>query len=341
MGQIVTFCACLPSPSSRGENGDNATFGGALPSTPAKGSPFNTSMFNSPPELRAMTPELSVANDTSGEQVHPGDTIGDFQLLQKIGDGHFSNVFIAKDVRDGSPCAAKVMHARSLREDSLRGYDYRNEIAIHAAMDHENIIRLREYSVEYDRATMVMDAACGGTLRDYIVAEEYLEEEDARRVMRQLVPAISYCHSRGVYHRDIKPENILLTGFGEIRLCDFGLATSVDVVGKRLRGRSGTKEYVAPEVLWGVDEWYDGRKSDSFSVGVVLYAMVHGAIPFGRKRGDDGTAQRDCDLVFEDDVSEDLRELIRGLLHPDPQLRLEMQDVMSHPWYAFNPPQKI
>lgn len=330
MGQAASFCQCLPNLRALGRRCGSEDKGGNDSSSDSS----TRCALVSPPKPLTM----STVDESQGCQEEktpaPGEKVGHYRVLREMGSGHFGNVFIAKDERDGSPCALKLMEARTLREESLRGYDFRTEIAIHASMQHDNIIRLRDFAIDEKWAIMVMDAACGGTLRDYIVREEYLDEDDARRLMRQLVPAIAYCHARSVCHRDIKPENILLTGFGELRLCDFGLAASVDVVGKRLRGKSGTKQYSAPEVLWAVDGGYDGAKADAFSVGIVLYVMVHGAIPYGRKRTADGTVQRDGELVFEDDVTEELRALLRGLMEPEPELRLTMKDVMVHPWYV-------
>ncbi|KAF5949786.1 hypothetical protein HYC85_011779 [Camellia sinensis] len=131
---------------------------------------------------------------------------------------------------------------------------------------------------------IVLEYVGGGKLFDKIAKLGRLKEDEARRYFQQLINAVDYCHSRGVYHRDLKPENLLLDSFGGLKVSDFGLsAFSPASVGKYyedglLHTACGTPNYVAPEVF--TDKGYDGTAADICSCGVILFVLVAGYLPF-------------------------------------------------------------
>lgn len=232
-----------------------------------------------------------------------------------------------------------------------------------ASLDHPNIIRLHDIAMgttekenkkdkayhsgksdqadhadhaghadKADTVAVVMELAGSGTLHSIVEQEGYLEEDEARVYMRDLANAVKHCHERGVYHRDLKLENILVTATGTVKLSDFGLAVAVDVRGMQVRGSSGTKEYAAPEVLFGRGLPYDGAKADAFSLGVILFIMVHGYRPFGRQRDEKGVIMTDDAPTFDEEVSGELVELLKGLLMSDASKRTGVDGILEHRW---------
>ncbi|XP_044983818.1 CBL-interacting protein kinase 29-like [Hordeum vulgare subsp. vulgare] len=161
---------------------------------------------------------------------------------------------------------------------------------------------------------------CGASARDL-----------ARHYFRQLVSAVRYCHSRGVYHRDIKPENLLLDGEGELKVADFGLGAIAD--GSLHHTLCGTPAYVAPEIL--SKQGHDPAKDDIWSCGVVLFVLAAGYLPFNdaslinmyRKI----YAGRFCCPNW---FSPALRHLLRRILDPNPATRIDMDGIMEHPWFC-------
>lgn len=273
----------------------------------------------------------NVSEDVSEVCLKVGEKIGEYEVLKKLGSGHFSTVYAVRHLTQQKYCAAKVINRRFAELQSEKGYDYRKEVSIHAALEHENIVRFHEMVTARDTVMVCMDFV-GGTLRDTVMEASWLDEEEARPYFGQLVGAVQHCHSVGVFHRDIKPENILVTAWEQVRLCDFGLACAVDVVGGKARGRSGTRQYSAPEVLWGDGGEYDGAKADAYSVGAVLYVMTHGGVPFRRERGENGEVKPDGVLNIHEDISEDLRDLLERLMAPQPDRRMDLNEIWCHPW---------
>ncbi|KAE8773679.1 CBL-interacting protein kinase 29 [Hordeum vulgare] len=164
----------------------------------------------------------------------------------------------------------------------------------------------------------------GGELFSLVDSDGRMTEDLARHYFRQLVSAVRYCHSRGVYHRDIKPENLLLDGEGELKVADFGLGAIA---------LCGTPAYVAPEIL--SKQGHHPAKVDIWSCGVVLFVLAAGYLPFndtslinmyrkiyaGRFR---------CPNWF----SPALRHLLRRILDPNPATRIDTDGIMEHPWFC-------
>ncbi|XP_048438820.1 CBL-interacting protein kinase 32-like [Pyrus x bretschneideri] len=123
-----------------------------------------------------------------------------------------------------------------------------------------------------------MEFVTGGELFDKIVNNGRMREDEARRYFQQLINAVDYCHSRGVYHRDLKPENLLLDACGNLKVSDFGLSALSQQDDGLIHTTCGTPNYVAPEVLKGGG--YDGATADLWSCGVILFVLLAGYLPF-------------------------------------------------------------
>ncbi|CAD6258704.1 unnamed protein product [Miscanthus lutarioriparius] len=156
----------------------------------------------------------------------------------------------------------------------------RREITTMRLVAHKNIVELHEVMATRNKIYFVMEYVKGGELFDKIEKSGKLTEAIAHKYFQQLISAVDYCHSRGVYHRDLKPENLLLDENENLKVSDFGLSALSE--SKRQDGllhtTCGTPAYVAPEVISKTG--YDGAKSDIWSCGVVLFVLVAGYLPF-------------------------------------------------------------
>ncbi|KAG1338971.1 CBL-interacting protein kinase 2 [Cocos nucifera] len=198
---------------------------------------------------------------------------------------------------------------------------------------HPNVVQLYEVMATKSKIYFVMEYVKGGELFNK-VCKGKLKEDVARKYFQQLICAVDFCHSRGVYHRDLKPENLLLDDNGDLKVSDFGLSALAE--SKRQDGllhtTCGTPAYVAPEVI--NRKGYDGAKSDIWSCGVILFVLMAGYLPFHdpnlmemyRKIG---KAEFKCASWFPSDV----RKLLLRILDPNPSTRISIAKIMENPWF--------
>ncbi|PHT48131.1 CBL-interacting serine/threonine-protein kinase 23, partial [Capsicum baccatum] len=156
----------------------------------------------------------------------------------------------------------------------------KREISTMKLIRHPNVVRIFEVMASKTKIYIVLEYVRGRELFDEIARQGRLKEDEARRYFQQLINAVDYCHSRGVYHRDLKPENLLLDSFGTLKVSDFGLSALSKQVRDDglLHTACGTPNYVAPEVL--TDKGYDGTTTDVWSCGVILFVLMAGYLPF-------------------------------------------------------------
>lgn len=169
----------------------------------------------------------------------------------------------------------------------------------------------------------------GGELFDYVSHHGPLEEEEAVRLFRQIIAGLSHCHRFNICHRDLKPENILLDENKNIKLVDFGMA-ALQPQNRWLNTSCGSPHYAAPEIIYG--QKYRGNKVDIWSVGVILYAMLNGYLPFD---GDDvnDTLRRVKKGLYSlsPDLSAEAQDLIQRILQSRPENRISMRQIQKHP----------
>ena len=167
------------------------------------------------------------------------------------------------------------------------GAQIKKEISIMKSVAHNHVVAIRDVFATSSKIFIVLELVDGGELFEYLLEKKRLAEAEARHFLQQIVDGLGYCHSQGIFHRDLKPENLLLDLNGDIKISDFGLSTlyvggadggaSDDRV-ELLHTTCGTPNYVAPEVL--ENRGYDGRQADVWSVGIVLFVLVAGYLPF-------------------------------------------------------------
>lgn len=265
----------------------------------------------------------------------PSETlrVGGYQLLETLGRGNFGKVRRAIHLYTQQQYAVKVVSASMLKEDLPGNLDIRREMSILRALSHPNIIQLHEVMVSGSRIYLVMDLATGGDFFN-IICKGRLKERLARKFFRQLVDAVHYCHMNGVYHRDLKPENMLVSN-GNLKVTDFGFSAMKDHGRLLLQTNCGSPHYCAPEVWNGSQNGYDGRKSDAFSVGVILFVLLSGHLPFSN--GNEGNVLQlvnICNVPYPEGwFSADAEDLLRKLLVADPKKRWSLSSVKRHPWF--------
>jgi serine/threonine protein kinase len=207
---------------------------------------------------------------------------------------------------------------------------FQREIHAMAYLKHQNLVQLRDFFWDDTRYFLVMDYCPGGTLFDYIVSKEKIEEPMAALILEQIVAAIAYCHSYGVAHRDLKPENVMIDKFPLIKVSDFGLCGFMSG-SELMKTFCGSPCYCAPECVCRIQ--YDGRKSDVWSLGVVLYAAVTGNHPWDTQNVSKMLRQiTKGAYIIPTAVSSQCRELIASMLKVEPLHRITLEQILEHPW---------
>ncbi|PIA45812.1 hypothetical protein AQUCO_01600210v1 [Aquilegia coerulea] len=217
----------------------------------------------------------------------------------------------------------------------------KREISVMKMVKHSNIVELHEVMASKSKIYFAMEFVRGGELFAK-VAKGRLKEEVARAYFQQLISAIDFCHSRGVYHRDLKPENLLLDDEGNLKVTDFGLSALSEHLRQDglLHTTCGTPAYVAPEVIG--KKGYDGAKADLWSCGVILYVLLAGFLPF-----QDDNVVAMYKKIYRGDFkcppwfSSDARRLVTKLLDPNPSSRITISKVMETSWFKKSIPKAI
>ncbi|CAL5042439.1 unnamed protein product [Urochloa decumbens] len=262
--------------------------------------------------------------------------MGRYELGKLLGKGSFAKVYLARNAETGEEVAIKIMDKGHLARSGAVQQQVMREIDIMRRVRHPNVVRIHEVMATKRSIFVVMEYVGGGSLDAYLAhraAGRGLAEPSARRVFHQLVSALDYCHSLGVYHRDVKPDNILVDGAGKIKVADFGLSALADADRREapLHTVCGTPMFIAPEVF--LRRGYDGAKADVWACGVVLFALAAGRFPFNQR--DTGLYHliRRGDYHCPPWFSPGLVRLIRSLLCPDPERRIAMAQIKENPWF--------
>ncbi|XP_051009634.1 putative sperm motility kinase W [Acomys russatus] len=248
-----------------------------------------------------------------------------YRMLLPIGQGTYGSVRLAQHKLTGTLVAIKTI-ANSKR----RLHWILSEIAILETLEHPNIIRLFQVLETPKCYHLVMEYAPGGNLFQLVREEGRLEEEKARKIFGQIVAAIKHCHSMDIIHRDLKPQNILIDEDGAVKVIDFGLATR-SRAGTKLKGQCGTKGFFAPELVHDIA--YDGRKADIWSLGVLLFFITTGHLPFSSKQWCE-TAKKITTATYDIPtyLSGQLENLIHQMLTVAPEMRPSIEELEKHPW---------
>ena len=201
--------------------------------------------------------------------------ITDYILKQDIGEGNFGKVKLGIHIITGEEFAIKILNKEQIKIKMKNTIFKENEII--TKFNHINVIFVFAIIEDAENYYIVMEYCKTGELFDYIVAHQYLSEEESSVLFYQLINGVEYIHSKGIAHRDLKPENLLLTESNILKIIDFGLSHEFDKI-NFLATKCGSPSYAAPEIIKGGK--YDGFKTDIWCCGIILYAMVCGYLPF-------------------------------------------------------------
>ena len=271
--------------------------------------------------------------------------------IKEISNGTYAKLYIVQRKTDFKLYCCKEI----LKSKVADLYNFRNEINILSKADHPNIIRIFEIFEDSRYISIIMEYCTGGDLfqkiNELAEKDQAFSEKEAVKIFKQLMSAVSYCHSQGICHRDLKPDNIIFVNKepnSPIKVIDFGLSKIFGEIKPIMKGnkieknimspRVGTAYYMSPEVLQGN---YD-NKCDIWSCGVILYILLCGYPPF------DGDTQNDIlkaiskkKYSFPEEewksVSDDAKDLIKHMLC-DPDKRFNAQNVLNHHWIEKNAP---
>jgi serine/threonine protein kinase len=284
-------------------------------------------------------------------------SIGGYLVGKFIGKGAFGEVFSAEHQVNREKVALKFLKKTEILRDldSLR--QVYKEIQCMQAMHHQSIIGLVQHFDSEHHIVLAFELMEGGDLLQYMLTHQKLDEElseedslafseeDSRTVFQQIVNGVAYAHHQQICHRDLKLENILLKGntLDVVKIGDFGLSEFYSINGKGIKSEAGTLSFLAPEVFSGTA--YVGPPLDVWSLGVILFTMLCGRLPFDgmdtSRRGGNNDKQRNMVIKnkiskglykVNDNLSPEAKDLIRRVFHLDPMERATMSEIQSHAW---------
>uniref|UniRef100_A0A674HNA7 BR serine/threonine kinase 2 n=1 Tax=Taeniopygia guttata TaxID=59729 RepID=A0A674HNA7_TAEGU len=272
----------------------------------------------------------STGKEGSGAQ--HAQYVGPYRLEKTLGKGQTGLVKLGVHCVTCQKVAIKIVNREKLSESVLMKVE--REIAILKLIEHPHVLKLHDVYENKKYLYLVLEHVSGGELFDYLVKKGRLTPKEARKFFRQIISALDFCHSHSICHRDLKPENLLLDEKNNIRIADFGMA-SLQVGDSLLETSCGSPHYACPEVIRG--EKYDGRKADVWSCGVILFALLVGALPF-----DDDNLRQLLEKVkrgvfhMPHFIPPDCQNLLRGMIEVDASKRLTLEHIQKHIWYIEN-----
>ncbi|KAK5580578.1 hypothetical protein RB653_000598 [Dictyostelium firmibasis] len=310
-------------------------------STSCSSNSTTSSSSNSPTSQNKISPGYR----NKQQQLHKkGQKIGNYLLGKTIGSGTSSKVKIGTNINTGKQYAIKITKPKRIKERK----EIEREISILKRLKHDNIIQLHDaiYEDEAGRICLILELVSGGELFDYIVARGRLSEKEGRKFFRQMLCGLIYCHSNMVCHRDLKLENLLVDEDGNLKISDFGYSNIIKP-GNLLSTFCGSPVYAPPEIL--LEKRYNGNEVDIWSMGVILYAMVTGQLPWTLT---DGVQVEGMDRLLRGEfkypshviLSDDVKDLINRMIVAEPVERATLDEIKNHVWvnkgYDMEPDQE-
>lgn len=300
---------------------------------------------NKKSESKEKTRQKKAPSPNKNEQDSSEETaFNNYVIIKTIGRGNFAKVKLAYHKPTGVEVAIKVINKSQMTPQSLSKIE--REVKIMKRISHPNIVKLYEVIETPKMLYLVMEYASGGEVFDYLVIHGKLKEKDARLKFRQILSAVHYLHRNMIVHRDLKAENLLLDVNLNIKIADFGFCNEFSF-NHKLDTFCGSPPYAAPELFLG--QKYTGPEVDVWSLGVVLYTLISGSLPFdanNMKELKERVIRGKFRIPFY--MSTDCENLLRKMLVVNPAKRLTLDEIIKYNWvnigfddyklYPFDPP---
>lgn len=284
-----------------------------------------------------------------------GKIIGSYRICKFLGMGAFSQVYLATHIETNEFFAIKTIQKGKLLDDPRVRSSIEREVGVLKFIDHPNIVHLEATMETEHMMCIVLEYVEGGELFDFVqkmhqqcITEncKVVDEVKIKTVFLQLLHAVKWLHEHNIVHRDLKLENILIQKKKDnddeiLKITDFGLARVVDPESPLLTTRCGSEEYAAPELIQQSKEGYDGRKTDTWSLGVILYSLLVGYLPF---RYDPRKNERVSQLFYrivraevkwpkDIQISQEAKDVVKRILERNPEKRIPIHEIEDLPWF--------
>ncbi|KAI8148236.1 kinase-like domain-containing protein [Fennellomyces sp. T-0311] len=288
-----------------------------------------------------------------------GKQIGDYRIGKLLGVGAFSKVYVATHLHTGVQYAIKMVNKERIAKDARVRSSIEREVGVLRFIDHPLIVRLEATMETEMHLCIVMEYAQGGELFEFVQrmhqrlhanGHARVDEQLVKRIFLELVRTVQWMHDHSIIHRDLKLENILIhmdeSGSPRLKVTDFGLARVIDPNDPILTTRCGSEEYAAPEIVQSMG--YDGRQTDTWALGVILYALLVGYLPFMYNPGKgekvshlfyrivsgDYKWPSDWNQHPERAVSNEAKQVVDCILKRHPHKRIALADIETLPWFS-------
>ncbi|CAK9819361.1 Serine/threonine-protein kinase PLK4 [Anthophora plagiata] len=262
-----------------------------------------------------------------------GEQIEDYEVLNLLGKGGFASVYRAKCLRSGIEVAIKMIDKKLMQAAGMVGR-VRQEVAIHSRLKHPAVLELYTFFEDANYVYLVLELCHNGELQRFLKLQgsRALPEEQAGRVIRQVVQGLLYLHSHQILHRDMSLSNLLLSRDMQVKIADFGLATQLTRPDEKHLTMCGTPNYISPEIA---TRSFHGLEADVWSLGCMLYTLLVGKPPFDTDAVKSTlTRVVMADYVMPAHLSDNAKDLIDKLLKKNPKDRIRLRDIPKHPFIA-------
>ena len=282
---------------------------------------------------------------------YPQTKLEFYKIGKVLGQGGFGKVNLGLNILTGRVVAIKSFdkNIRTKYGDKINMDKILYEINLMRKLNHQNITKILETFEDKQFYFIIMEYINGGNLFSYVKKRRKLSEKVAKFIFRQIMLGIKHIHSKLIVYRDIKLENILIDMNNKIQICDFGIGIILSSENEILHHYCGTPMYIAPEIILNYKkEGYKGFPVDIWSAGIALYIMVSGNLPFNldeytqdlciNNQENSAKNQKLKDEILHkepkyiENISNELRDLLKGLLNKDPNKRFNCEQILNHPW---------
>ena len=277
---------------------------------------------------------------------YPETNLNFYKYGRLIGQGAFGKVNLGLNILTGRVVAIKSFNKSNFNSENMKKILY--ETNLMRKLNHPNITKILDLFEDKDYILIIMEYINGGNLFSFLKKRRKVSEKTAKFLFKQIILGIKYMHKQNIVHRDIKLENILIDLNNNIKICDFGIGRVLSSPDQKLYDQCGTPMYIAPEILLSTKETgYKGFPVDIWSSGIALYILLSGSLPFSFKNGKsisieesenkDNSEELQFSIInsepkYIENISDEARDILKGLLNKNPDKRITCDEILSHPW---------